>query len=276
MKMKIIGLFVSILIISTIIFPVAAITERHDIRATSYDADVPIWKKGDEWTYHFIESRTYGVVYSLSGDLTLKVVEDSGDSYILEGETKPKGAFDLGGYGLKTTRFSSFSMRLQIRKTDLALENILEQIKGFFLITIGPFTLPFPIQIVGNVYVEFEDSWVIMPFPLYDGKSGNLSSVEILHINNYFYLFWGLISVFDPFNSTIPYTPIPYTCSEEQITVDAGSFDVFNVSAEWVDGSRFMSYYSEELGNVAKEVIYIPYGGGSVQYSLILELKNNR
>ena len=276
-KKHIIGLVVCFVLFSSIIVPVASIDDKRENRAISCN-DVPIWDVGDEWTYHFTESRSHMVNYILSGDLSLKVVDDSGDSYILEAATRPKGAFDLSdlgfNIGLKTTKLTKFSMRLQIRKADLALENVWEQLKGFLFIKIGPLTVPIPIQVEEDVNVEFDPPWVIMPFPLYDGKSGILSGTEILHINAYMQLFWGLISVFGPQNYSIPVTPVPYTCSEEQITVQGRPFDVYNVSAEREEGSRFMSYYAEEVGNVAKETIYIPYGGGRVLYSLILELKD--
>ncbi len=276
MKKKIIGIVVCILIVSTIGIPVTALTDRHDIRATSYDVDVPIWKKGDEWTYNFIESAIdyYPLTYSLSGVITYKVVEDSGDSYILEASTRPKGAFDLGNIGLKTTKLTTLSIKLQMRKVDLGLESFKEILKGIFLVTIGPVTLPIPLQAAGNLDVEFDPPWNIMPFPLYDGKFGNLSGTEFVQTNYTMKLFWGLITALGPVNTNWPITAVPYTCSAEQITVEARTFDVFNVSAEWIDGSKFVSYYSEEVGNVAKEVIYIPYGGGGVRYSLILELKD--
>ncbi len=271
---KIIELFLCIIMITMMVVPVTAITYKQELSGTSNDVDVPIWKVGDEWTYNFIQSCSYQVNYSFSGDLTLKVVEDTDDSYILEANTRPHGSFNLGSFALITTRLTSLSVRLQMRKVDLALENFIYRIKGFLFLTIGSITLPVPIQVEGNFYAEFDPSWVIIPFPLYDGKYGMLSGTEILHENIYMDLFWGLISVYGPQNYSYPYPPLPYTCIEDQITVEAGTFDVYNVSAEWMDGSRFVSYFSEEVGNVAKEVILRPYGGGRVQYSLILELKD--
>lgn len=274
MKKKVIGIFICILIISTLIIPVAATTYNKEIKATSDEADLPIWEVGDEWTYNFIESIDYyPVTYYLSGDLTFEVMDDSGDSYILEAATRPDGVFDLGNFGLKTTILTTFSMSLQIRKADLGFESFREIIKGVLLMTIGPITLPIPLQVVANSYAEFDPPWIIIPFPLSDGKFGNLSGTEFVHVNNYMKLYWGLIPLLGPFNRSWPMTSVPYTCSEEQITVNGRTFDVFNVSAEWIEGSRFVSYYSEEVGNVAKEVIFIPYCGGGVRYSLNLELK---
>jgi hypothetical protein len=260
--------------ISTIVIPVAAITDM-DKNLTIYnDSNVPVWNVGDEWTYNFIESRSQMVNFVLSGEFTFKVVEDTGDSYVLIASTRPYGSFDMGGFELKATFLTKISFRLQVRKNDLALENYLYKIKGLFLLKIGLITLPIPIQVEGNQYIEFDPSWPIIPFPLYDGKSGTLEGTEIFHINLYMGMFWGLIPVYGPQNISFPYTPIPYTCFKEHITVEAGEFDVYNVSAEWMDGSRFESCYCEEVGNVVKEVILIPFGGGRVQYSLVLELKD--
>ena len=274
MKNKIIGIFVCIILFSAIVYPVTAITDFYKNHTILYGADIPIWEKGDQWTYNFIESRSHMFTYTLSGELTLKIIEDSGDSYILEAKTRPNGNFDMGGYGLKTTRLTFITMRIQMRKTDLALENFYYQIKGFLFFTIGTVTIPFPIQVEGSSNVEFDAPWAIIPFPLYNGKSGELSGVEILNINVYFTMFWGLVSLYGPQNYSFPYFPIPYTCSQEQITVEAGTFEIFNISAEATDGSRFVSCYSEEIGNVVREEILIPHGGGRVQYSLNLELKD--
>jgi len=274
MKNKIIGTFLFIILISAIVYPVTAITDFNKSQTILNDANIPIWEKGDQWTYNFIESRSQMFVYTLSGELSLKVVEDSSDSYVLEAKTRPQGNFDMGGYGLKTTRLTFLTMRIQMRKTDLALEGFYYQIKGLLFITIGSITTPIPIQVAGSATVEFDPPWVIMPFPLYDGKSGELSEVEILNINVYFTLFWGLVSIYGPQNYSIPYFPIPYICSQEQINVEAGNFNVFNVSAEATDGSKFVSCYCEEVGNVVSEIILLPFGGGRVQYSLTLELKD--
>jgi hypothetical protein len=180
----------------------------------------------------------------------------------------------MGLIGLKATRFTTFTMKLQMRKADLALEKFREIYRGFLLLTIGPVTLPIPLQIIGQKRVVFDPAWNLIPFPLYDGKSGDLDSTEILHIDIYFHLFWGLMPAMGPNNYTMPFSPIPYTCTEEQIEVQGNTFDVYNVSAEYMDGSRFMSYYSSEVGNVVKEEIFLPIGGGRVHHSLNMELKN--
>jgi hypothetical protein len=276
MKNKIIGILVCMVVFISAAFSVSSITGRDDIRKTSYDTEVPIWQVGDEWTYHYQESRTLDPAYYFTGDITYKVVDDSGDTYILRGTTKPKGAFDLGniGIGLKTTILTRMTMNLQVRKDDLALDRFIQEIKGIWKLKIGSITIPIPIQILGRYNVDFEPTWVILPFPLSDGKYGNLSSVEILHINDTLHLFWGLILAYGPINDAIPIGPIPYTCSEEEITVEAGMFDTINVSAVWMEGSRFESYYAVEAGNVVKIVIEVLDANKIFIYSNILELKD--
>jgi hypothetical protein len=273
MKKKIIGIFVCLLLVSTIIIPVAAITKKHETRMASYTADVPIWEVGDEWTYHFNEFKTREIYLSLSGDLTLKVVDETGDSYILEATTRPQGGFEYENIKLKTTRLTFYTIRLQIRKSDLGLENYEERIKGIALLTIGSFRIPIPIQFEGHFNVEFDPTWKIIPFPLYNGKNGYLSSVEFWHTNVFLNMFWGLIPVLPASEESFPVTEVPYTCSQEQLTVKAGIFDVYNVTAEWFEGSKFVSYYSEEVGNIVKEVIYVRSGWG-VNHALTLELKD--
>jgi len=274
MRKILVGIFICILITSTIILPVSALTDETGIKITSYDADVPIWEKGDEWSYHFTDTSIGIVTYSFIADITFEVVEDSGDSYILECHTKPQGSFIYGGLGLKASRLTSLDISLQLRKADLGLENFEEKIKGIFFIKIGFITIPIPLQVELNLEVEFDPTWIIMPFPLYDGKFGNLSSTEFWHTNMYFHLFWGLIPIFGPLNVSWPITTVPYSCSADKISVDAGTFDVYNVTAEWMEGSKFVSYYSEEIGNVAKEIIYLPEGVGPSEHSIILELKD--
>jgi len=272
MRIQITRLFVGLLLLSLIVYPVIGITHRENVMTGSYDVDVPVWKVGNKWTYRFIEEKTEDAIYLLSGDLTFKCTDDSDGSYVLEANIRPTGKFDLGGFGLKTTFLTKLNMRIQLGQSDLALENYLEELKGFFLITVGSITIPIPLQVVGKVYVEFDPPWAIIPFPLFDGKTGFLDDCEFLHIQNYMHLFWGLIPVLGPVDYSLPITPVPYTCLEEQLTVLGETYDVYNVSAEWIEGSRFVSYYCEEVRNVVKEIIYVAGAGGKIKHSLTLEI----
>ena len=286
MNKNIVGLVIFIILFSSIIIPITSITAKNITRVKTYDIDVPIWKVGDSWTYHYTESMTFGLNYTLSGDITLKVVDDSGDSYYLEGKSRPHGAFFLSDLFagtdsilekliLKTTVFTKLTMRLQIKKSNLGLESFNERIKGLFFFKIGLITIPIPIQAEKFMNIEFDPTWEIMPFPLYDGKCGNLSGTEIVFTDWFVHMFWGLVPIDGPWTElAFIVTHVPYTCSAEQITVDAGTFDVLNVSAEMEDGSRFVSYYSEDVGNIVKEEISKTFAGGTVWHTLVLELKD--
>lgn len=276
MKKKIIGFVLCLFVFLSTIVPAASIINKYEIKTISNSVEVPIWKVGNKWTYNYIESRTWDPAYEFTGELTFKVVDDSDYSYVLKASTRPRGAFDLGSIniGLKTTLFSKMTMELQLRKTDLGLESFVEEIKGIWKLKIGSVTLPIPIQILGRYNVEFEPTWTIMPFPLYDGKYGDISDVEILHINDTLHLFWGLILAYGPLTEAIPIGPLSYTCSEEEITVNDRKFNVYNVSAVWMEGSKIVSYYSEETGNIVKIVIQLLTAGKNTIYSNILEIKD--
>jgi hypothetical protein len=272
MNKNLIEILVIIILFTSTAVPVLSLPDQQEINPTSFEVDIPVWSAGDKWTYRYSEERTFDPAFSFSGELTYEVMDDSGDSYVLEASFNPQGAFDLGNIGFKTTRFTTESMRLQMRKSDLGLERYQYQIKGILLITMNSITLPIPIQIIANDNIVFEPTWVIIPFPLYDGKQGNLSSVEILHVNATLHLFWGLILAYGPLTESIPFSPMPYTCTEEVITVEAGTFTVYNVSAEWMEGTHFISYYSEEVKNVVKEDILMIGQAQKIIAAINLEL----
>ena len=278
MKRHIFGIIVCTFLFSSSVIPITSITAKNINRAITYDVDVPIWEVGDSWTYQYTESMTYFLNYTLSGDIKLKVVDDSGDYYTLEGKSRPRGEFNGDYYykGLifKTTLFTTLSMRIQLRKSDLGVESCNEKIKGFLFAKIGVITIPIPLQFEKYGDVRFEPTWSIMPFPLYDGKYGNLSGTEIVFIKTYAHMLWGGLPFWDDENSVNIVTPIPYTCSAEEVTVDAGKFDVLKVSAEADDGSSFVSYFSEEVRNVVRQEICKTFIGGSLNHYLILELKD--
>jgi len=274
MRRNIVGLVVCLVIFSSAVISVASMTDGCMTKTGSNHSEIPIWEIGDKWTYHYTESVTSGLNYSFSGTINLKVVDDSEDSYVLKGKSKPRGAFFYEGMQFKSTIFTTISMRLQVRKNDLGFESFEETIEGIFFVKIGPITLPIPFQAEKYMNIEFDPTWEIMPFPLYDGKNGNLSGTEVVNIEFIVNMLWGKIPLYNYKNFAIIIMPVPYTCSAEQITVDAGKFDVINVSAICEDGSRFISYYSDEVGNIVKEEICKTGGGGTVWHHLILELKD--
>jgi len=149
--------------------------------------------------------------------------------------------------------------------------------KGILLLTIGPIPLPIPIQVEANTDVDFNPTWVITPFPLYDGKSGMFEDTELIHTNSFIHLFWGLIPVSEG-DSAWHTGEMPYTCTEEEVTVPAGTFDVFYITGD-LAGDNYHDYYrtwySPEMGNTVKQSINIDSSEReTTYYALDFELKS--
>jgi hypothetical protein len=286
MKTKIIGMLVCMLLIVSMAIPISALNKDYEpsVKPTGKSADVPVWEVGDSWTYDvvFYQNNTgpnLTLVYTLDGEYVLTVIDDTGDSYTLEGiADRLFGSVDLGLFGLKATRFMTASTELRVRKADLGLEFWNQNLKGILLLMIGPITLPIPLQVEANVDVEFNPTWVITPFPLTDGQSGTFDDTELIHTNSYLSLFWGLIPVSEG-GSAWHTGEIPYSVTEEQITVEAGTFDVYYITGDLEGGTYhdyYRTYYAPEVGNTVKESINIDKSGtmGETYYGLDFELKS--
>jgi hypothetical protein len=255
------------------------------MKPSSNGVDVPVWEAGDTWTYNmeiYIASSpnvTDDMIVDAYGELTYEVVCDSGDIYTLNGNMKPiYGKVILpGNADLKATRFTSYESFIEVQKSDLSIVRHYSIMKGIVLITIGPITLPIPIQMQGDRLSEFDPAFNIMPFPLNDGDSGTLTN-STLHEETETSIFWGLILI-EKADDIEWYTGhIDYTCNLESLTVEAGTYDVYNVTGHLsfgIDGHDwYRSYYAEEVGNVAKSVTHIEYSTEETYYNMELELKS--
>jgi len=284
MYKKLIGIFVCMLLIATFAIPISALNKvyENNPEPITEDEDVPVWEVDDSWTYNAVlflnsSSPNQTLEYTIEAEFVLTVVDDTGDSYILEGIGQSvSGGVDLGLLGLKTTRFSKIAAQLQMRKTDLGLEFWNQNMKGILLLMIGPITLPIPIQLEANTDVEFNPTWVITPFPLYDGKNGTFDDTELMHTNSFIHSFWGLIPISGPDEYSWHTGEVPYTCTEEQVTVPAGMFDVFYITGDHYYGENghdyYRTYYSPEAGNSVKESIHIGNELETTYFSFDLEL----
>ena len=257
------------LMVATVVMPATALNEfsknNHKFNNTitiSTEIDVPVWKIGDSWEYE-IEYHEGNIDETMNcnlvGDLIFRVEDDTGDHYLLKATGKASGEFEFEEFGLKTTRFSTAGTEILVRKADLGLENLYLYIKGIFKLIINNMTIPIPIQILAERMTRFNPTWVIMPFPLYDGKVGVIDNTNIIQESSE-HLFWGRITLSDwmtYWDSEVLY----YTCYEEQITVPAGTFNVYKVSAEGAAYYEYYyrTYYAPEVGNFVKESIVIPF-----------------
>ena len=274
-KIKLI-IFVSTLLIATAL-PAVGTMDKITCHPTSMYADVPTWDVGDSWTYElsmYENTEDLSSTYTISADITLEVVDDSGDIYTLEA-TAQNGSVDyrFGNITLKAKRFITITATLEMRQSDLALVSWSQHVKGWAIPWIGSLPLPIPVQSEGWKKTTFIDPWVIMPFPLSDGKTGTLAPVKFDEEYKTS-LFWGLITLVDGKSNWSFSEGLNYTCSEETVTVPYGTFTAYNVSAEVSDYDRIRSYYVEEIGNSAKQLIEIQFHSHLVYFHLELDLKS--
>jgi len=277
MKKKIIGILVCMLLIATMAIPISALNKVYEIEPEPIlkDADVPVWEIGDSWTYaseYYESDANQTLIFTLSGSIVFEVTDDSGDYYILEGGGRPLGIITYGNIGLRTSLLAKTSFELKMRKSDLGIEYANYYLKGLCWLTLGGIPLPIPIQIHAYKNTEFNPTTSIIPFPLSDGATGTIPSIEFT-IDTKSTLFWGLIELSGGIH-TWGCGNLDYTVTEEQITVPAGNYDVYTIEAENTHEDHYNSYYCEEIGNVAKESILIHNGQtGNVYLSMELELE---
>lgn len=290
MKKKILGVLIFMLLLATIVIPANALNNFskrniqsliNNSKTLSTDVNVPVWKVGNSWTYEvdYYEGGIYETMNcSMLGNLVFTVADDTGDHYLLKAKGKLNGLFKYGKYGLKTTRFITAGTDILVRKSDLGLENWYLYLRGIFVLIIENKTLPIPIQLSIERSTKFNPTWAILPFPLYDGKSGVIDSIDIIQEGSVS-LFWGLKTLSDRTSSWIS-EELYYTCYEEQITVPAGNYSVYNISAEnpgYYEYYYYRTYYAPEVGNFAKESVVIPFNPDYSDFMYLifnLELKS--
>jgi len=282
LKKKIIGILVCMLIIATLAIPISAMNKEATsvYKPISIDADVPTWEIGDSWTYIIYKHVTADVNgtsgYNVDSEITFEVIDDTGDYYTLEGKITPSfGAFEIfmGNISFKSTKFMKINMDLQIRKDDLGIYKYQVYGKGKLFLSFGSLVIPFPIHYKGNIEWECDPVWPMIPFPLFDGKNGTVDDTKYIGTNGYWNFFHGLIPIAFPDSSWDSPKHTPFEVAEEQITVEAGTFDVFNVFVGWED-YYYMPMYSEKVGNVVKFSNYIEHDNGELYFYMELELKD--
>ena len=286
MKKKIIGIFVCMLLIATMAIPISAINKEYTYNKNpqSLGIDVPVWEIGDSWTYNIevyqatSPNITDDMVAIIGGEITFEVMDDTGDTYKLEGTMKPiKGKVDLpGNIDFRTTRLSLYKAEIELQKTNLAILNHDWLMKGFVHLTVGPIPLPILLQMQAHRYTEFNPALGLLPFPLNDGDSGTFGSFIVTEQSK-ISMFWGLIPVSQDDDIEWSLHECEYACNFESITVPAGTFDVYTVEAEYHWGyegdDTFYSYYAEDVGNVVKLFLNIDFGETQVTYySMEMEL----
>jgi hypothetical protein len=285
MKNKIVGIVILMLVATTVVSAINVNVEEKT-QTTASEADVPLWKVGDTWTYdaHIYMAASPNViddmVLDVRGELVLEVSEVTGETYQLTGLMKPlTGTVDIpGNLGFRLTRISSFTSNLEIQKTNLSLRHHDYTMKGICLLTLGPIPLLIPIQMQTYKKTEFGPMWEILPFPLYDGKTGDYDN-STYNEEWKTTMFWGLIPIA---SGTSNYSWVggeaPYNCKADSITVPAGTYDVYNVSCylDFGTGGQdyYFSNYAEDVGNIVSGIYNLDFGNGNTAFFIELGLKS--
>jgi hypothetical protein len=261
MKKKIVGIVVLMLVATTVV-SATNINVKEKIQPTSSSVDVPVWVKGDSWTYNYHE-----IIYKYRANGTLwytcyyndtetsTVTNDTGDSYTVKvNSTNNEGRATIGSIRLKFTRFTKSSGELVVRKTDLAGLRESDQEKGFAFLLIGKIGLPIPTQYMHFSEWNYTPAWVNLPFPMTAGTNGTFPGFSFT-VQEKCYLYWGLFKLFDWPAESYTDLPIGYNCEMANITTPAGTFNAYNVSVESTYGLGHYScwrYYLPDVGNLAK------------------------
>lgn len=277
MKTKIIGIFVCTLLMATFL-TVATNVDNVDLKkishteliASSFDDDVPIWEKEDSWTYDVdtcqIQVYTSGQLIGLDlsmDNFIVKVEGATAISYQMSVSGKIGGTFeydDGSGTTIKgSLYFTKISGTLQMRQTDLAVEEAHIIIKGIALLTEHPLSIPIPIPIPVTITVNIVQTTPrpLLDFPLFDGKSGIIPEaymsvnikvesivLKILHI---FITEMPEEIILDA-EMNVPM--LQYSATAQEITVEAGPYDAYNI--DFFEGLFGSIYYAPAAGNVVK------------------------
>jgi hypothetical protein len=279
MKKKIMVLSILILFVATTVLPASGVMneliEIENKKTTLYDTEVPTWEVGDSWTYackFYSASDDDSLIFDISCDLTFEVVDVTGEFYILEGTSESiSGIFSLMGLDLKITRFTTYSAEIKISKSDLGIIYHEYTIDGIFFPMVGSISLPIPFMITFTMDSDFNPEFLIAPFPLFEGKEGNVGT----DVTQGFKLsLFKSITLVELTDTEFPLGPYHFVINEDQVTVEAGTFDVFNILFTGGADDYYFNYASE-VGNfvsLKSEVTHV--GGEKVYIDFKLELKS--
>jgi len=167
---------------------------------TAYNADVPIWKIGDQWTYKIDDisilnenKNVTTYLYLTIAELPLTVVSTTGDFYTLEFQTTINGQFKdsihVGSPVNLSMTFSNLKIsgNVLIEKSTLGIKEISAGFKKEkFSIQIKQPYIPLPLflqkfstKITMNITTTFDTPFSLLTFPLNSGIAWNLTSTNI-------------------------------------------------------------------------------------------------
>jgi len=263
MKKKIVGIVI-LMLVATAVVSATNINVKEKTQTASSGVDVPVWAKGDSWTYNeqylnhgYTENGTLWMLWYHNCTSTYTVTDTTGDNYTVKmTSTDNEGRLTWGTMRLKFTPLTKLTGEFKLRKTDLAYVSDSYTEKGF-VFTLIWFNIPFPAQFSDIWGSSYTPPAIVFPFPLTAGTNGTLANYSWAG-HEKISLYWGLIKMFD--GDLSGYSGEQnYTCEMANITVPARTYDAYNVSAEstpYGGYSSSWSYYAPEAGWFVKQYIY--------------------
>ena len=275
MKIKILGIMICMLVMLS----VATVAEPIKIKqiskgTTTFNDDVPIWSVGDSWTYTI---NNFTVDYDVSGqkmfmdgkidDFEWTVADTSGSTYEVDFTGKLTAEYEIS--------LSSSSMTLNVigtfkpiltrltgnivfSKSDLEIEDIYAEIKGITMAKISPIPIPLPIPFKLVIDGDLSTAFPILDFPLSTLKTWALPDINV-EMKAQMGGIFGLIKIPVTFQTHYSWMPLAFWCwSKESITVEAGTFDAWEISS--IIGGFFEYHYAPSIGNLVKIDITMPNG----------------
>lgn len=207
MKKKIVGIFVCIMLMTSLLTAARNVEKGHiihvpeEIDTLSFDEDnVPIWKKGNWWTYKldlitvdFVEENISVYLEGSVDDLTLEVEEVTEDSYVLKFNAPISGNFgfatDFGVGPINITgelKGTTIGGSITFNITDLGLKQAHIIIDGRVLLEIieipyFPFPVipPIPIPLTATIDINLSDPYPIIDFPINTSKNWGLPATNV-------------------------------------------------------------------------------------------------
>jgi len=206
MKTKLIGMLISIMLMTTLLVvakPPQKIESKSstEMMSTVYNADVPLWEVDDQWTYKIddisIVNQEVGRSINLHitiAEIPLTVSSTTGDFYTLDYQTSLNGqctvSVDLGSGPINfSMSFSNLDVsgKVLIDKSTLGIKDISAGFtKEKFSIQIKQSIIPLPrflqkfsARITMNMATTFDTPFSLLTFPLNTGTVWNLPSTNI-------------------------------------------------------------------------------------------------
>ena len=205
MKTKLIGMLICVMLMTTLLAvakPPQKIESKSstETMSTAYDADVPVWEIGDQWTYKidninivFNQTGTLFDLYLTIDELPLRVSALNETSYTLAFETTISGnsKIDLdrgeGPINISIT-FSNLELSGNIifEKSTLGIKAFSGSFNGRFWVKIIqqpyfpiPWLPKFPVKIKSDLASDFSIPITPVMFPLNDSMMWNLSATNL-------------------------------------------------------------------------------------------------